>query len=134
MRYVLCLPLLFVALLTSLPAAATDPDEISRRMRVLLDRKLEVQFAELLDRSERRITASLQLKDPYYHSIGSSIEALPLAGLSRDGGALVPAPVADPLGYLGGSGQAAKESDSNKGSADRATRLTCAVTDSKKFL
>ncbi len=149
-RYPLCLPSLVIALLTALPAAAADPVEISHRVGVLLDWKLEAellersqrrvdaalevqfaeQFAELLERNERRIAAALQLEDPRHDSIGSGVEATTFAGLSPDGGAPVPARVAAPLGYLGGFGRAAEESASNKGSADLATRMTCAVTDS----
>ena len=146
MRYAFCLPSLVIALLTALPAAAADPVEISHRVRALLDRKLEaeflersqrlvdaaleVQFAEFLERSQRRVDVALQLEDPRHDSIGSGVEATTLAGLSPDGGAPVPARVADPLGYLGGFGRAAEESASDKGSADLATRMTCAVTDS----
>ena len=75
MRYALNLPSLVIALLMALPAAAADPDEISHRVRTQLDRKSEVRLAKFLERSERRITAALQLEDPRYDSIGSGVEA-----------------------------------------------------------
>ncbi len=104
--------------------------ELLERSQRRVDAALEVQFAEFLERSQRRVDVALQLEDPRHDSIGSGVEATTLAGLSPDGGAPVPARAADPLGYLGGFGRAAEESASDKGSADLATRMTCAVTDS----
>ena len=144
MLYALCLPPLVIALLTALPAAA-DPVEISHRVRALLDqklevqfaeldRKLEVQFAELLDRNQQRIAVALKLEDPRQDSNGAGVDATTVAGLSPDGGAPLSTQVADRFTYLGDLGRAAEESASNKGSADLATRMTCAVLVSPSWL